>query len=101
MLGPHHIPAGTRIWINVRSLHLDDKHFSNAQVNLLACQLALWIFLNPQLQRISALSLGMPASLMQALLVHLQRRRATFAPASHKRFVTYSILSICPKGSCV
>lgn len=32
MLGQYHIPAGTRIWINVRSLHLDDKHFTNAKV---------------------------------------------------------------------
>ncbi|KAL3152434.1 hypothetical protein ABBQ32_001484 [Trebouxia sp. C0010 RCD-2024] len=31
MLGQYHIPAGTRIWINVRSLHLDDKHFTNAK----------------------------------------------------------------------
>ncbi len=32
MLGTHQIPAGTRIWINVLSLHLDDKHFPNAKV---------------------------------------------------------------------
>ena len=32
MLGQHLIPAGTRIWINVRSLHLDDKYFPNAKV---------------------------------------------------------------------
>lgn len=31
MLGQHLIPAGTRIWINVRSLHLDDKYFPNAK----------------------------------------------------------------------
>ncbi|KAL3142384.1 hypothetical protein ABBQ38_002720 [Trebouxia sp. C0009 RCD-2024] len=31
MLGQYHIPAGTRIWLNVRSLHLDDKHFTNAK----------------------------------------------------------------------
>lgn len=40
LLGTYHIPAGTRIWINVRSLHLDDKNFSNAQVIVPACQLA-------------------------------------------------------------
>ena len=34
MLGQHLIPAGTRIWINVQSLHLDDKYFDNAKVNL-------------------------------------------------------------------
>ncbi len=32
MLGTHQIPAGTRIWINVLSLHLDDKYFPNAKV---------------------------------------------------------------------
>ena len=32
MLGTHQIPAGTRIWINVLSLHLDDNYFPNAKV---------------------------------------------------------------------
>ncbi|KAL0031537.1 hypothetical protein WJX77_005935 [Trebouxia sp. C0004] len=31
MLRTRQIPAGTRIWINVLSLHLDDKHFPNAK----------------------------------------------------------------------
>ncbi|DBA91062.1 TPA: hypothetical protein ACH3X2_004165 [Trebouxia sp. C0005] len=31
VLGTHQIPAGTRIWINVLSLHLDDKYFPNAK----------------------------------------------------------------------
>ena len=34
MLGQYLIPAGTRIWINVRSLHLDDKYFHNAKVHV-------------------------------------------------------------------
>ena len=34
VLGTHQIPAGTRIWINVLSLHLDDKYFPNAKVCL-------------------------------------------------------------------
>ena len=38
MLGQHLIPAGTRIWINVRSLHLDDKYFHNAKVGVHANQ---------------------------------------------------------------
>ncbi len=32
LLGTHQIPKGTRIWINVLSLHLDDKYFPNAKV---------------------------------------------------------------------
>ena len=32
MLGQHLIPAGTRVWVNVRSLHLDEKNFANAKV---------------------------------------------------------------------
>ena len=32
MLGSHLLPAGTRLWINVRSLHLDDRYFPNAKV---------------------------------------------------------------------
>ena len=38
MLGQHLIPAATRIWINVRSLHLDDKYFHNAKVDVHANQ---------------------------------------------------------------
>lgn len=32
MLGTYQIPVRTRIWINVLSLHLDDKYFPNAKV---------------------------------------------------------------------
>ena len=31
-LGQYQIPAGTRIWINIFSLHLEDRYFENAQV---------------------------------------------------------------------
>lgn len=31
MLGTHQIPAGTRVWINVLSLHLNDNYFPDAK----------------------------------------------------------------------
>lgn len=31
MLGTHQIPAGTRVWINLLSLHLDDNYFPDVK----------------------------------------------------------------------
>ena len=32
-LGPYHVPAGTRIWINIFSLHHEEKYFPQALVS--------------------------------------------------------------------